>query len=363
MDVLASIDPTSITGEAITRNGIDSLNLGARQSILSRAVYGQATFPLGSEKDHLTLGIRYTNDRVHGAGEQYVIDSATGKRRFIADHIDDVSKFDQITYKIAFDHQIGDEIIAYGWYSRGFKSGTYNLLPLELPALNPEKVDAFELGMKAALLGGRLRINLAAFHNKVSDPQVQIVKTVGGVATNQYVNAERARSRGVDFSVRFGPSPGLVLRMTGQYLDSRFVRFRNAPSNAPNFAPPYGVTTSSGDAGGNRTPNSPGSKLNAGFTYRFDAGSAGMTIDGNIAYRGSFKWEPDNFITEPALTLLNASVTIEPENMPGWSVRVWGNNLTNQKYLGNMLTQSGPVGFMASPAEPRTFGLAIRYRL
>lgn len=362
MDALASIDPTSITGEAVTRNGIDSLNLVARQGITSKAVYGQATFPLGSEKDHLTLGMRYTSDRVHGAGDQYVIDSATGERNFIAEHIDDVSKFDQVTYKIAFDHKLADEIIAYGWYSRGFKSGTYNLLPLELPALNPEKVDAFEIGMKAALLDERLRINLAAFHNNVSDPQVQIVKNVGGVATNQYVNAERARSRGVDFSVRFSPSPGLALRMTGQYLDSRFLRFRNAPFNAPNFAPPYGVTTTSGDASGNQTPNSPHTKLNAGFTYRFDAGPAELTVDGNLAYRGSFKWEPDNFITEPALTLLNASVTAEPENMPGWSLRVWGNNLTNQKYLGNMLTQSGPVGFMASPAEPRTFGLAIRYR-
>ena len=363
LDAVASINPTSITGEAVTRNGIDSLNLVARQAIQSKAAYAQTTVPLGKSDTRLTLGIRYTNDRVHGTGDQYVIDSSTGDRVYIADHIDDVSKFDQITYKVALDHKFTGNVIGYAWYSRGFKSGTYNLLPLELPALNPEKVDAYEIGLKAKLLGGRLRLNISAFQNDISDPQVQIIKNVGGVATNQYVNAESSRSRGMDFSAKFSPSPGLVLRMTGQLLDSKFIRFENAPINFPNFAPPYGVVTIQGDASGNKTPNSPGTKLNGGFTYRFRSSGAELTLDGNVAYRSGFKWEPDNVITEPALTLINASITIEPDNMPGWSLRIWGNNITDQKYLGNMLTQSGPVGFMASPAEPRTFGLAVRYKM
>ncbi|KHK91385.1 hypothetical protein LK12_11045 [Novosphingobium malaysiense] len=362
MDAQARIEPTTVTGEAIERGGFERIDLVARQTIVSRAAYAQATIPLGDGKTRATGGIRYTSDRVRGVGDQYATPLDGGDRVSIAPHIDDVSRFRRATFRLALDRQLTDDVMAYASYSRGFKSGTYNLIPLELPALNPEKVGAFEVGAKAVLAQGRVRLSLSAFRNTIRDPQVQVIRRVGEVAINQFVNAQRARSRGVEAYGTYEPVPDVQLRISGQWLDSRFLRFEGAPFNTPRFTPPFGVESVSGDASGNATPLSPRLKLNMGVTWQFHPKNFDLTVNADAAYRSSFKWEPDNRITEPALTLINASLTIKPHAMPHWSLRLWANNVTGEQYFSNVLTQSGPVGYMSSPAEPRTFGVAVRYK-
>lgn len=363
MDAEAGINPTAITGEAITRMGYSSISLKGRQTIVSRAGYAQATLPFNTGRTHLTAGVRYTRDRVHAVGADRAIAAGTGESIALRPGINDTSRFGRMTYRLALDHRLSGGSLAYLSFSRGFKSGTYNLLPLELPALDPERVDAYEAGIKAAILDDRLRINLAAFWNDIKNPQVQIVKNVGGVATNQFVNAERSRSRGLEFSAFYTLSDHFGLHVAGQVLDSRFERFHNAPINVPLQVPPFGVVTTTGDASGNRTPLSPRFKLNLGASHSAQVGSISLRVDGNLSHRSAFKWEPDNTITQPQLTLLNASVTLRPDALPCWSMRLWANNITARRYHSNVLTQTGPVGFMASPAEPRTFGMTLRYSM
>lgn len=105
------------------------------------------------------------------------------------------------------------------------------------------------------------------------------------------------------------------------------------------------------------------------YVYRarlFAEGGAGPGVPGN------------QFDTQPAYGLLNGRVSLSQET--DWAHRVkfsvWGRNLLNRKYyqpavgvgagLSNLETSNGatPSGYVARAgawAEPRTYGLAIRY--
>ncbi len=358
-----AIEPTSISGDAISRKGMDSLNLVGRQTINSLASFGQATVPVLDDATHLTLGLRYTTDRVKGFGQQYALVPGQTARVPLGTDLRDGRSFDKLTYRLALDRRLSDGVMAYVSVSRGYKSGTFNTIPLDSPPLRPETVDAYEAGIKAMWLDNRVRFNLAIFENDIRNPQVQLIKNIAGVATNLFSNADKARTRGVEFDTAARVAAGLTLRASGQYLDARFIRFLDAPINTPLFVPPYGVITRAGDASGNRMPQTPRTKLNLGFNYEIATSAGGFVLDGNMSYRGSFRWEPDNVVTEPALTLFSGSLSYQPAFSDRLSLRLWGQNLTNEKYFSNMLTQSGPVGFMASPAEPRTYGIEIRYKL
>ncbi len=362
LDFFAAIDPTSVFGDAISATGIDRLDLVGWQKLHSYALFGQTSLPLPGKSGHLTLGLRYTIDEVHGYGETRVIDAGQSHARLTSSYRDSRT-FDKLTFKAAVDRRLSDDVMAYASVSRGYKSGGFNTLPLDSPPLLPETVDAYEAGIKIQSARRNARLNLAIFRNDIRNPQVQIVRNMDGVAVNQFANAERARTQGVEFDASARLAKGLQIDMSGQFLDARFMRFTDAPINTPLLVPPYGVITTSGDVSGNRTVQAPKFKATLRARYDFATDDARIRLDASVAYRSSFKWEPDNRVTEPALTLVNASVTYEPDDVPGLSVRLWSNNLTNRKYLSNELTQSGPVGYMASPAEPRTFGIDFRYRL
>src|SRR3546814_12740337 len=88
----------------------------------------------------------------------------------------DETKTNAFTYRVAFDHHFTDDVMAYASVSRGFKAGAYNTLPLQTEAADPEKVQAYEIGLKTELLERRVRLNGALFRSKIQIPQT--MKTI-----------------------------------------------------------------------------------------------------------------------------------------------------------------------------------------
>jgi iron complex outermembrane receptor protein len=259
------------------------------------------------------------------------------------------------------DHEFTDAIMGYGSYSRGYKSGVFNLLPLNAPAVPPEVVDAYELGLKTTLLDHRMHLNSAIFWNNIEHLQTDVVTVIDGVATVQLASASKARTRGIEFSGDAVLVHGLTARFSGQYIDPKFVDFPNAPFVTPIYTAPYGLLPGVGNVSGFRLPQIPKYKLNIGFDYEFEAAGNKWDLGTNVAYRGGFPWEADNVAKAPALTLVNGNLTFEPSFTPHTSVRLWGKNLTNQHYFSSVLSQTGPAGFLASPDEGRTYGVEFGY--
>lgn len=367
LNSLQGYRPTILSGDAVTGpasapTGLSSANLYSLQTTNSYSTFGQATFPVIDEKSNITLGLRYTKDRIKGEGRQTV--SFVNGTEFPTqpDYLQRAN-FHKLTYKVTIDHKFDSNLLTYITFSRGYKSGAFNTLPLDGPPTNPETVNSYEIGAKVTLFDRRLRANVAIFQNDIGDPQVQLVRLVNGVGVIAYANAGKAQTKGVDFDATALLAKGLTLDVAGQYLNAKFIDFQGAPFNYPVSTPPYGITATpvSGDASGNRMPQTPKYKLNIGLTYNVQANFGNVILSGNMAYRSSFKWDPDNILTEKALTLFNSSVTFSPKFNEQLSFRLWGNNLTNKRYYVAEIPQNGPVGYDAAVAEPRTYGIEVRY--
>ena len=123
----------------------------------------------------------------------------------------DTFKDDELTYTSQISYKPNDDLMLYAGFSHGFKSGGFNLDPtaanlipqLSTPAapvysdprFASEKVDAYEIGMKATL--GRMKLNVAAFQMDMSD--FQVLEFTGVQFTT--FNVAATRSRGVEVEV------------------------------------------------------------------------------------------------------------------------------------------------------------------
>lgn len=363
----------AINGDALTPNGLESSNISSRQTINSWAPFAQATFPVVDDKTNITLGVRYTKDRVKGFGHQSLT-TLTGDilthdeaPAFVPEDYRKTFTFDKWTFKVSADHKFTDDVMAYASWSRGYKSGTFNTIPLAADPTNPETVTAYEAGIKFSLFDRRVRSNIAIFRNDIKDPQVQLVQLVetsaGPTPFVAFANAKKARTKGVEFDTTVLLARNLRFDLSGQYLWAEYVDFRNAPFNVPIFAPPWGVKLAIGNASGNRLSQTPKWKLNAGFNYDMPTSVGEFSFAGQMSYRSNLKWDPDNFLTEPKLTLFSGSISFKPEFNPDLSFRLWGTNLTNEKYFNNEIPQTDtPAGDLGGVGDPRAYGIEVRYQ-
>jgi len=93
--------------------------------------------------------------------------------------VDDAS-FDDFSPRVVVDFQANDNVLLYGSYSQGFKSGGFNSFGLS-PAFDSEDVDAFEVGIKTDFADGRARLNASAFTYDYSNLQIRLPVPTGGV--------------------------------------------------------------------------------------------------------------------------------------------------------------------------------------
>lgn len=93
-------------------------------------------------------------------------------------------------------------VLAYASWSQGFRSGSYNGRPTsleEIGSYNPERLDAFEVGVKSQI-GRVLTLNLAAFRNQYRDQQLLIstVSKATGLIVVRTENVGRSRIQGLE---------------------------------------------------------------------------------------------------------------------------------------------------------------------
>ena len=192
-------------------------------STTSWGVFGEAYVGI-TDKMNLTLGLRYTDDTkvstpypsqlLLGAIDLYGIGPNTGgsiSRGFRA--LPDIEqKWDAVTGRLVLDWKPTDEYMLYASYARGYKGGGANPPRADInPAIvqyqplaelfDPEYVNAFELGIKANTLDGRLRMNATAFYYDYEDYQVSQI--VDRISLNENFDAT---SMGLEFEAVFQPT-------------------------------------------------------------------------------------------------------------------------------------------------------------
>ncbi|MFA5630128.1 MAG: TonB-dependent receptor [Porticoccaceae bacterium] len=360
MDFQVEYNPARFTGIQWQNNfGLPNgeYQIFTKQDVKSYAAFFQATYEI-MPRTNLTLGGRHTTDKVDAKGHNDVVDPVLDVRVNTGD-VSDGESFEKLTYRAALDHKLNDNVLLYVSASRGYKSGTYNTLPLAIPAVKPEVLDAYEIGAKTELFANRVRLNLAAFYWDISDLQVQRFDGLGIVL----LNAASAESKGVEAELQVSVVDGLDLHGSVTYVDAEYESFQNAPFINPNPNPPGGNVTQiiGGDASGNRPPSAPEVSFNVGFSYRIPSRVGDFLLSANYAYKSKSYFNPDNRVENPSYGLLDGNFSFSPAGYKGLKVTLWGRNLTNDEYILQATQQATPQGTLLAPNAPRTYGIKIGY--
>ena len=338
---------------------VESLTFLAKVTAESGAAFGQVTAPLWPG-GRLTLGLRYTVERRGVEGETLVALLPAFGGFTIPSGVTKAHKvFRAPTWRIALDQKLTPDILGYISYNRGFKSGLYNSLPVNVDPVDPEVLDAYEIGLKMDLLDRRLRLNLSGFYYDYKNIQV----TVNTATTSILDNGARARAYGaeVELTARIGSH----LRISGgaTLMDSEFRSYDGAAFHVPNpLSAGGGMVGSIQSAKGKKLPYSPDLTFNIGSSYSAPLGSGVVDINVNYGYSGKWFPEADNNLAQPSYGLLDGSATY---TFSGQSLRVgvWARNITGEEYYVFLASQANPGGGRSGlVGAPRTYGVNVGYK-
>ena len=237
----------------------------------------------------------------------------------------------------------------------------------------PEFVDAFELGAKATLAGGKLQANLAIFHQKFTDYQLNTFTGISFVVTS----VPEVLSTGAELDLNWYPDiEGLSINAGLAYANTRYGHDLGDYSTPGSFL--YENPNLFYLPGSNLT-SAPTWTLTGGVTYEFPiAGGAWRGLAHADAryvtdHRTGSNLDPAK--TQVDYLLLNARIGISTEDEL-FAIELWGKNLLDERYaqigFDAQLQGDAPTAFNRSPAtfsqigaflgEPRTLGITLKTR-
>jgi iron complex outermembrane receptor protein len=162
-----------------------------------------------SESFKMNLGVRYTREKKDAEVATIRAGGGSIPARHIAADFLDSERWSDVSPRVGLQWTPAKDSQVYAYWAKGFRSGGYNFRNTD-PGVTPGPFDAedqssFELGWKQDLVDGRLRLNAAAFHNKIERIQREI-NTPGALGVTQVIrNAGDATLRGGELEARGRP--------------------------------------------------------------------------------------------------------------------------------------------------------------
>lgn len=239
----------------------------------------------------------------------------------------------------------------YASYNRGFKSGGFNPQILGAPGYKPEVIDAYETGLKATLLDGRLRFNPSIFYYDYKNLQVPFFTGTGQLGI---VNGPSAKVYGLDLDFEFAATRQLRLYGGVTMMHDRFGSY---PDAVFNMRQPVGNLQITGDATHNRLPFTSDWSASIAADYTIELTSLGdLGLNVSYNHNDGFFAEADNLRRQKAFDLVNASVSLTPAGT-ALTARLWIKNILNEDVI--LQLAAAPQVTAASYQPPRTYGVSL----
>ena len=302
--------------------------------------YAEATYAL-NDQWRLIAGLRYNYEERTGTGS------------FIFDAIgldvptNQTESWNDVTPRITVQYQPSDNMMLYATYTEAFKSGVINTGSVS-PPLDPETVDAFEVGLKGSNADNTVRYSLAGFFYDYQDLQISFVDETSTVST---INAAEAENYGLELELDAALGNGFALDMYVTYLSAEYKEFFNG-----DYANGFAIA----DLSGNTLPNAPE------FTAKLGVSWTGEMAGGVVRARGEAYHQDDVYFTEwnrsdafqEAYQQYNASIEYVRDD---WSITLWGRNLSDEDVVSNNIITAPLYDSLrvGSLLPPRTFGATI----
>jgi iron complex outermembrane receptor protein len=363
--------PEPTIGKIISGGEVDNDNYAA---------FSQVTYSLG-EKWDLTGGIRYTDETKRfrpyswadeayvygGPGDPFVryhdcptgqepgCDGVAGRLFIDGDRLvpdkEFKKEFDDWTPMVNIAYQANDDVMLYGSYSEGFKSGGFDqrfIAPIPEPSsFDPEEAKTWEVGIKSSWLDNTLRLNAAAYYTDYEDIQI-IVRQ--GFAPLTF-NAGEAEIQGFEIETTWVPTSAWIIQAGVGYIDAEYDQLDESVQTV-------GITES------HDLPQTPEWSANAGIAYTAQWGNWSITPRADWAYTDDVY---NNAVNTPQLlqesySLYNAALTVESDDGT-WQFMLAGRNLGDETILvagsSGYITASGYTA--ANYAREREWSFSAKY--
>ncbi len=344
------------------------------------AFFGQGTINI-ADNFRLIAGLRYTADQLDvslgrttalaGPGIQPNFDAGVFNNGatnpaggFIAGPSNGVPFTNKATStnwsgKAGAQFDLSRNSTVYATYSRGYKGPAFNIF-FNLTAtgsgvIDPETSDAFEIGAKNTLFGGKLVLNLAAYYAKYKNFQANNPDIVAGVVVTRFTNAGDISTRGIEADFILRPVRDLNISGGVAYTDAKVDAFRAPPGAAATAIVPSGTPLA----------YAPKFKASLGVDYRWRTGGS---IDARFGAQGSYQssqlslFDPNPIVREAGrikaygLVDLSAGIISADDR---YSLTLQVKNAFNQSFAA-AITNGGPGGayrYLIPREADRYFGV------
>lgn len=318
----------------------------------SWALFANANVHLG-EKLTFTLGGRYTKERKSIDLRTVALCSSTiGWSGCNGIPLAGKKSWNDFSPKVGIQFEPNDDLLLYASWTRGFRSGNFFSRIVTTPAttvaaaaaqlgpVEPETVDAYEVGLKSTLADGRVVLNLAGFRSDYADIQ-RTIAIPGGAALQALQNAAAAKIYGIELETQIEPVDNLKFTANVGWTDAGFDSF----VGRTNFK----------QLKFDRVPEW---TLYLAGSYDIAAGSGTLTPRVSYSYRDHFFTDVNNTpeLAQKSYGLLDASLTFKSDR--NWSLSLFGRNLTKTDYIDVAIGSA--YGNLAVGGAPRTWGLQFK---
>lgn len=313
------------------------------------ALFGQVEYAF-TDKLSAAIGGRYSEEKISADIE--------GFSGVLVTILSVEDTFTDFSPRVALTYRATEDLSLYGTVSKGFKSGGVQIAPdPERESFDPETLWNYEVGVKAALLSDRLRLDAAVFYMDWQDLQVAFQENLIDEDGNFVLfggtdNAEAATSKGAELSAAALFGDDLLVNLSVGYLDAKFDRFI-ALIDGQNRV-----------LDGRTIPNAPRWTLAADAEYGFDIGAswAGY-IRGEWNYRDEIVATTDAMVQSgfpwevPSYDFFNLRIGAERDNL---SIVAYAENLFDTVYFTNAYEKANTGGLIIEPSF-RTYGVRLTY--
>lgn len=356
----------------------------SKQTTESAAVFGQIDYTW--RQLTATLGGRYTSERkafdLFGSTQfQSGGEGNFGPPTNIANFHRSLSA-SNFTWRAALSYHVSSDVLTYASVATGFKSGGFNggflggsdpnVVAVELVPVAPEKVTAYEVGLKSAFFEHRLVVDAAAFYNEYNNQQVLVtvnrpltINTPDGPSSvlslaTILANAQKGHSEGVEMQVTAVPIDGLTISLQPAWLRTAVDQgsFTSFDETSPGVFVPSPVSLK-----GKQYANAPHFSFHGSANYVLPLkGDNKLEFAVSTTYVGHqfFDTFNDPFIQQTGYWVHDANITYRSPK--GWDLGLFARNLSNTKYAVTVFDLSGPFGLLTGTVgRPRTFGVELNY--
>lgn len=326
------------------------------QDVKSTALFGNIRWGF---TDTLTLnaGIRYSREEKDLNITLLTPCSGPGFSGCSTDKTGLGEEWSNTSPRVALEYRPNDDLMFWGSWTRGFRSGNYNARAPSIAAVgpaDPEQADQIEIGMKGDFANGRLRANITGFFTVYDEIQ----RTTNGEDAlgnplQLLRNAAEAEIPGIEAELTWLPTDRLMLMAGIGWIDPEFKEFTGLNLGA--------ATDQENEALAKELEfeRVPDFEYTVTGEYRVP-----MTDTGDLIFRGQYAWR-DGFYTDVTNNelrtiddygILDASVRFENEK---WRVSLWGRNLTEENYADII---SAAFNYQRFGGQARTYGIEVGYR-